>query len=135
MYTYYVLLFKVNSKKVYCVCLASTENIKKSLTFLMEILNYDLFSRLFWIKHLLPLENITRKKNWFYFVARLRLNFPKKSRKKIKQVWNMFHTSCFIASIKNIKQNIRENIVQCWFYDPSIKILRACYLTPIPTFC
>ena len=29
-----------------------------------------------------------------------------------------------IAPIKHIKQNIRENIVQCWFYKTSIKILR-----------
>ena len=28
-----------------------------------------------------------------------------------------------IASIKNISQNIREIIVQCWFYETSIKIL------------
>ena len=30
-----------------------------------------------------------------------------------------------IVSIKNIKQNIQENVVQCWFYfyDTSIKIL------------
>ena len=29
-----------------------------------------------------------------------------------------------IASIINIEQNVRENIVQCWFYETSIKILR-----------
>ena len=28
-----------------------------------------------------------------------------------------------IASIRNIKQNIQENIVQCWFFQTSLKIL------------
>ena len=43
---------------------------------------------------------------------------PLNSRVKIKKnVLNFFSTLCFIASIKNIKQNIRENVIQCWFYE------------------
>ena len=33
---------------------------------------------------------------------------------------NFFSAIGMIADIKNIKQNIRENIVQCWFYEISI---------------
>ena len=50
------------------------------------------------------------------------LTFPKQSRKKkIKQVLNFFFTLCFIASIKNIKQNMRENIVQYCTTKPALK--------------
>jgi len=53
-----------------------------------------------------------------------RLIFPKQSRKK-KQGMNFFTRFGLIASIENIKQNIRENIVDTVFlYDTSIKILR-----------
>ena len=37
-----------------------------------------------------------------------------------------------LGSIKNIKQNIQENIVQCWFYETSIKILRLINKGPSP---
>ena len=43
---------------------------------------------------------------------------------KIKQVFNFFSTIGLVALIKNIKQNIGENFVQCWFYETSIKTLR-----------
>ena len=36
------------------------------------------------------------------------------------------------APIKNIKQNIGENIVHCWFYETSIKILRLISKAPPP---
>ena len=39
-----------------------------------------------------------------------------------------------IASIKNIKQNVGENIVQCWFYETSIKSLRIISEPPPHTF-
>ena len=52
--------------------------------------------------------------------------------RKIKQVLNFFSTLGFIASIKNIKQNIRDNIVQYWFYETSIKILRLINKAPPP---
>ena len=42
----------------------------------------------------------------------------------IKHDFNFYSTLGLIVSIKNIKQNIRENIVQCWFYKTRIKILR-----------
>ena len=37
-----------------------------------------------------------------------------------------------LLSIKNIKQNMQENIVQCWFYKTSIKILRLISNAPPP---
>ena len=40
---------------------------------------------------------------------------PKQLRKKIKQFLNFFSTLCFISSIKNIKQNKRENIYSVCF--------------------
>ena len=50
---------------------------------------------------------------------------PLNSRVKIKQVFNFFSTLGFMASIKNIKQNIRENIVQrALVFETSIKVLR-----------
>ena len=39
-----------------------------------------------------------------------------------------------IASIKNIKQNVGENIVQCWFYETSVEILRMISEPPPHTF-
>ena len=65
-------------------------------------------------------HNTKKKKKWLYFVH-LQLTSPKQTRKK---VFILFFTLCFIASIKNIKQNTRENIVECWFYETCIKILR-----------
>ena len=44
---------------------------------------------------------------------------------KIKQVLNFFSAIGLIAPIENIKKSIGENIVQCWFYEISIKILGA----------
>ena len=52
-----------------------------------------------------------------------------------KKVLHFFSTLCFIASIKNNKQNKRENIVQYWFYETSIKILCAQLTNPHPQFC
>ena len=46
------------------------------------------------------------------------------SREKVKQVLNFFSTLGLMPSIKNFKQNKRENIVQCWFYKISFGILR-----------
>ena len=37
-------------------------------------------------------------------------------------------------SIKNIRQNIRENIKQCWFYETSNKILRVISKAPPSPF-
>ena len=46
-----------------------------------------------------------------------------KQSRKTKIVLNIFFSRLgLIVAIKNIKQNIRENIVQCWFYETSIKI-------------
>ena len=36
----------------------------------------------------------------------------------------LFSSLGLIASIEYIKQNIQENIVQCWFYETKQKILR-----------
>ena len=47
---------------------------------------------------------------------------------------NFFSTICLIAPIKNIKQNIEENIVQCWFYETSINILRLISKAPLTLF-
>ena len=60
---------------------------------------------------------------------------PLNSRVKYKQVFNLFSMLCLIASIKNIKQNIRENIVQCWFYETIIKILRLIRNTQLKFQC
>ena len=46
---------------------------------------------------------------------------------KIKQVSFFFSTLGFIAPIKYMEQNVRENIVQCWFYGIIIE-------NPTPTF-
>ena len=51
---------------------------------------------------------------------------------KIKQVLNFISTIGLIAPIKNFKQNIGENIVQCWFYETGIKILRQISKAPLP---
>ena len=42
-----------------------------------------------------------------------------------KQVLIFFSKLLLVASVKNIKQNTQENIVQCWtwFYKTSIKIV------------
>ena len=49
---------------------------------------------------------------------------------------NLTRNTCLIALIKNIhiKQNIRENILHCWFYKTSIKVLRLISKTPSNTF-
>ena len=58
---------------------------------------------------------------------------------KLHQVNIVHKVNCLaplglIESIKNIKQNIRENIVPCWFYETSMKILRLISKAPSPTF-
>ena len=40
-----------------------------------------------------------------------------------KKALNFFSMLGLTASIKNIKQTIGDNIVQCWFYETNIKIL------------
>jgi hypothetical protein len=72
---------------------------------------------------LLLQKNLQRKETkWFYFV-RSQLTSSKQSRTK-KQDMNIFSFIGLIPPIKNIKQNIGENIVHCWFYKTSIKILQ-----------
>ena len=85
---------------------------------------------MFWIKLLLPPENITRKETKLVLFCSLQLTSPKQPHIKIKQVW--ISTLCFIASIKSFKPNIWENIIQCWFYETSIEILHT--LLTNPTF-
>ena len=65
-------------------------------------------------------------------------NLRGKSPNSIKQILLiLFSTLGMIASNKNIKQNIRENIVLCWLYETSIKILRQISKAPPPilTIC
>ena len=52
-----------------------------------------------------------------------KLDSPQKNSRKTKTSFEFLFYSRF-DSVKNIKQNIRENIVLCWFYETSIKILR-----------
>ena len=85
---------------------------------------------------LLPPTNRTQKEtNWFYCV-RSRVTSTKliQLHKKNTTVLNSFSKLGLITSIENIKQNIRENIVQCWFYETSINILRLSNKAPPPSF-
>ena len=66
------------------------------------------------------------KQKWFNFVRSQLV--PLNSCKKIK----VFSTIGLIAPIENIIQNIGENIVQWWFYETSIKILRLISKSPPP---
>ena len=70
------------------------------------------------------LKSAKKAKNWysrFFWIMFLLTNLTWKERKL-----DLFCTLPLglIASIKNILQNIRENIVQGWFYETSITILR-----------
>ena len=61
--------------------------------------------------------------------VRFQLTSPYQSRKKLKK--NLFYFR-LMASIKNIKHNLQENIVQCWFYETGINILRLISKAPPP---
>ena len=69
-----------------------------------------------WIKFLLPLENTTWKETKLILFCTLSTH---------QTNFDFFFTLSFIASVKAIKQNIRENIVQHWLNETSIKILHA----------
>ena len=56
-----------------------------------------------------------KKQNWYNYFVLSQLTSPKQSHKEKK----IFST---IGLIKNVKQNLWENIVQCWFYETSIEI-------------
>jgi hypothetical protein len=79
---------------------------------------------------LLPPANLQRKKN--KLVLFFTVSPPLNSRVKKKHVLNFFSTIGLIAPIKNIKQNIGENFVQCLFYETSIKILRLISKVALP---
>ena len=76
--------------------------------YLTSLICHYFFSK-YIFSFLLPLTNLTQKEkqNWFYLVLSL-LPSSKQSRKKS---FNYFSTLGLIASNKNIKQNIEENIV------------------------
>ena len=86
-----------------------------------------LWPNFFRIKFWLTPPNVQRKE---IKLVLSRLPSPKQSRKN-KTSFEFIFCYKFDSNNKNIKQNIGENIVKCWFYEISIKILRQ---TPIPTF-
>ena len=75
-----------------------------------------IFSRFFLIMFLLPLTNLTRKETKLVLFYTLQNNYPlsslvkKQSLKSKLWLFFFFSTLSLIVSIKNIKQNIRENI-------------------------
>ena len=80
-----------------------------------------IFFRLFWIKSLLSPENLTRKEAKLDLFCKLATTLPKTVAYKNKTSFNFFSTLCFIASIKNIEQNKRENIYSFGFTKPALK--------------
>ena len=80
--------------------------------------------------------NQVSNKTGFILYA-LRQPFTKQSRKIFNYNLNLIKfllsTLGLIASIKNIEQNIRENIVKCWIYEIKIKILRLISKPPSHT--
>ena len=63
-----------------------------------------------------------KRNNTGFILYALKFSTPLNSRVKNKISFNFFSTLGLIAPIKIIKQNLGENIVQCWFYETSIKI-------------
>ena len=89
-------------------------------------------SPFFCVMLLLPPSNLQRKENkWFYFV-RSQLTSSKNSCKKRRNFKFLFYYIYLIAPIKNIKQNKGENILKCWFYETTIKILLLISKSPPP---
>ena len=80
--------------------------------------------RLFTLKFFVAATKPNSKRNKTGFILYSPDYPPLNSRVKIKQVFNFFFMLGLIPSIKRFKQNRQENIVQCWFYETSIKILR-----------
>ena len=84
-------------------------------------------------KDFVAARNHNMKRNKTGFILHACDSPPLNSHVK-RQVLNFVSTLCFIASSKNNKQNIWENIVQCWVYETSIKFSRLIKKNPIPTF-
>ena len=94
----------------------------------MDYILFYFFSPFFCVMFLLPLENLQRNKTGFILYA---LNSPPlNSRVKNKTSFEFLFYYMFPSAIKNIKQNIGENIVQCWLYETSIKILHLISKVP-----
>ena len=88
----------------------------------------------------LPQTGIISKQNQMECSTLLFCTLPNNPSLKSRVKWNMFwiktliSTLGLIASIKNIKLNIRENIIQCCFYKINNKILRLFSKPPPHTF-
>ena len=73
---------------------------------------------------LLPTKQKQKEAKLHSFIVYTPDSPSQNSRLKKKTSLDFLSVLSLIASIKNIKQNIQESIVQCWFYKTSIKILR-----------
>ena len=90
----------------------------------------SLFSRLFQgFNKDLHKYNTKRNKTGFLCTLPTSLNSSVK-----RQVSNFFSILSLISSIKNIKQNIRENIVHCFFYETGINFFCLLSKTQPPLF-
>ena len=76
---------------------------------------------MFWIKFFVAATKPNTKRNKTSFISYYPLlNILVKNKTSFESIFYVR----FDAVNKKIKQNKRENIVQCWFYETSIKILR-----------
>ena len=66
------------------------------------------------------------KRNKTGFIVKACDTPPLNSHVKNKTIFEfLFYGMFYCVNQKHFRQNIRENIVQCWFYVTSIKILHA----------